>query len=77
MYSKELQEQTKKAFLDFDNSDLSFLDVVCMKNSDGRFGLIQKDNIIHKKWEVYDRLSNNFQEYGSLDDLIEDGWVVD
>jgi len=77
MYSKELQEETKKAFLDFDNSDLSFLDVVCMKNFDDRFGLIQKNNIIHSNFEIYDRVNKTVLKYTSIDDLIIDGWVVD
>lgn len=77
MYPKFLQDETKKAFLDINNSELKDLEVICMKNSDGRFGTIQYDNIKNNIFHIKYTNSNGFYMYFSLDDMINDGWVVD
>ena len=76
-----LREETEKAFLDIDNSDLKSLSIICMKNANGRFGVIVKNQM---KLNVYIVVDNDYNDtpehvynYESLTDMLDAGWVVD
>jgi len=77
MYPQELQNQTKLAFENIDKSPLKNLNTICMKNDDGRFGTIQHENIKNGIFHIRYENSNGFYMYFSLDEMLQDGWVVD
>ena len=77
MYSKELQQETKNAFLNYDTSNISILDMICMKNYDGRFAIITANEIKLKNYILIDRDMKQTYKYKTLDEMIKDGWVID
>ncbi len=66
MYSEELQEQTRDFFKE--------MPMALMKNFDGKFGVcILKD----KKYIITDRDTKNIYKYLSVEEFIQDKWVID
>jgi len=77
-WPKEYSNRTKDAFLDIDNSELKILDVTCMKNIDGRFGMIPNWAIHVKTFSIVDSDDKKIvYKYTTLDEMLNDGWVVD
>ena len=52
-------------------------DVVYFKNFDGRFGFITVPDILAHKFLLSDRKTSVENLYSSVDELLDDGWVVD
>ena len=77
MYPQELQNQTKLAFENIESSELKHLTTICMKNDDGRFGTIQRENIKNGVFHIRYVSRNGFYMYFSLDEMLRDGWIVD
>jgi hypothetical protein len=66
MYSEELQEQTREFFKE--------MPMGLMKNYDGRFGVcILKD----EKYIITDRDTRDIYTYLSIEEFIQDKWVID
>jgi len=77
MYPQELQNQTKIAFENIDESPLKDLQYICMKNDDGRFGIMKQENIRNKVFHIMYTDNKGIYMYWSLDEMLQDGWVVD
>jgi hypothetical protein len=50
---------------------------LCLKNCDGRFGLIEMNDLIAHRWIVTDRTDGLHTSYGSARALVAAGWVID
>ena len=79
-----IQLKTKNAFEDINNSELKDLPGVCMKqysktNSGyDHFGIIFKKDIENKNYIITNRdNANDVFKYETIDNMLEDGWVVD
>jgi len=75
-WSDDLKEYTKNAF---SNLDFGFSPegTVRMKRSDGAFGFIPLSDALQYKYCIhYDKLKS-VENYGSVSDMIEAGWVLD
>lgn len=79
MYPQILQDETKNAFLDINNSPLKNMPVICMKNSDGnRDGFVFKMDIQDELFIITDSTDpHTLYNYETIDKMLEDGWVVD
>ena len=69
-------ENSVNAFNNFDTSYLSGMRRICMKNKDGRLGVIYKtaeDSV----FDIIDRDSGKLYKYSSIEDVTREGWVVD
>jgi len=75
MWSDRLKEMTRDVVSDFrfvPNSD-----VVYFKNINSRYGYISVSDIMNRKLLLVDRESSEQKLYVSVDQLLNDGWVVD
>jgi len=77
MYSQESKDETVKAFNNILESELIYLEWVCMKHDDGKFGLINSTDIAKGVFEIMDRDNKECYKFNSAEALVEDGWVVD
>lgn len=50
---------------------------LCLKNRDGRFGLIGMNDLVARRWIVTDRASGDATTYATARMLVAAGWVVD
>jgi len=71
-------EETRKAFTDINKSELNNFANVCLKNADGRFGVIFREDIDNNNWWVMDSFTDNkTYQYNSLKQMLDNGWIVD
>jgi len=77
MYPKEIQDRTLNAFNDLLNSELIKLRFICMKNSDGSFGIITRSDALNGIYEIMNRDSKTCHKYKTAVEMVSDGWVVD
>ena len=82
MYPPHMIDETRKAFENIDESPLKNLEVISMKNDDGRFGIITMFQIIINNFSIIDQHTskaenNNWYIYNTLDEMLEAGWIVD
>jgi len=77
MYCKETQQRTIDVFDNFEVSSLSELPIICMKNYDGRFGIIRRTDIISKTYIITSNTQLKHYRYDSIQHMINDGWVID
>ena len=77
MWTKGIQQETKKAFEDVNNSSLKNLKVVCMKNWENKFAIITLQQIETGNIKLVDRDEGKSYNYDTVDDMINAGWVVD
>jgi len=50
---------------------------VRMKRSDGSYGFIPLDDALTHKYNVHDDEDDTVEQYNSVSEMIEDGWVLD
>ena len=50
---------------------------VRFKKENGQLGRVLVINVVRKKWLMEMENSSDAMEYGSLVDLIDDGWIMD
>lgn len=75
MWSDALRRMTREIV-----SEYRFVprdDQVRFKNQDGRFGFIAVSDILADRLLLVDSEDAQETRYGSVDDLLSDGWVVD
>jgi len=77
MWHITTQEETRKAFENYNQSEIVKLKYVCMKKFDGKFGYISNTNLNNKQYIIEDMDNIETYMYKSIDDLIKDGWVID
>ncbi len=81
MWSEELQKRTREAIQEPDVRYIMADGNVALKKwspGKGVFGLIHFSDLINEKFVVKNRKdAEQVWEYGSLDEMIEDGWAVD
>lgn len=79
MWSDEAIRASRVQLSDPLKSDvLWMLDTVSLKNSNGSFGTILLENLFAKKYLIKDRrVSDKEYSYTSVDEIINDGWVLD
>ena len=79
MWSDEAIRASRVQLNDPLKSDvLWMLDMVSLKNSNGSFGTILLENLFAKKYLIKDRrVSDKEYSYTSVDEIINDGWVLD
>lgn len=75
MWSDALKKATRDVICEF--RLVPDGDVVYFKNFDGRFGLITVPDILAHNLLLSDRKTSVEKLYGSVDELLDDGWVVD
>ncbi len=76
-WDAQIIKRTEDAFNNFNKSSLSNLVTVCMKNIDGRFGMIMSDMIRRQDFRVISYDGKTLWKYDSLTDMTDNGWVVD
>ncbi len=75
MWSDNLRQLTREIV-----SEYRFVprgDEVRFKNSDGRFGFIGVSDMLADRLLLVDSKDAQENHYDSVDDLLNDGWVVD
>ena len=72
-----LQAKTKKAFEDINNSPLTNLLFICMKNYNGKFGTIKKNDVLNNNLIINDLDDHIHYTYVTIDDLLLAGWIID
>ena len=77
MWSNHLIEESRKALSDVNNSELKDLEVICLKNKDGRFGMVLRDMIAEGIASVVSSDYSGHWEYETLEEMLQDGWIVD
>lgn len=75
MWSDELKQMTKDAVHEYRFVPRN--NVVYFKNYDGRFGVIAVSDILANRLLLSDGKNNVENLYCSVDELLDDGWVVD
>lgn len=73
-WSDALIEQTRKSLDKPFFAPDSFLH---MKNFNGNYGKIHKDNLVIKKWLIQDKKTDDEYLYSTIDELLKAGWVID
>ena len=76
-YSQELKETTYRAI---DQVEISFFyhNYAVLKNKEKGLGKLDMIDAINYKYEIKDVDTNLIKAiYSTLDDLIQDGWVLD
>ena len=48
-----------------------------MKNFNGNYGKIHKDNLLIKKWLIQDMKTGDDYLYTTIDELVKAGWAID
>lgn len=79
-WSEGLKELTKKILEDIVLESFISKNRCHMKNSGKakfHYGYITFSDALAKKYRIYDRESESFILYSSIQRLIDDGWVVD
>ena len=78
LYPEEVIDRTRQAFSDIGNSELANMPAICLKNADGRFGIILNESIQNGVFIIQDRSSvRATYNYKTLEEFLADGWVVD
>jgi len=73
-WSDKLKKETRDALHDCFFAPDEFLH---MKNINGNFGKIHRDDLIAGKWSIQDKMDDAVYTYVTTDELIEDGWAID
>lgn len=74
-WSKDAVELTIKS--------LEFLELnpgpegACFKHIDGHFGCIALSDLSAGRFQIQDRQTDKVSTYGSIEELVADGWVLD
>ena len=77
-WCKEQIEETREALTNIMQSPLKDMPAICMKNDDGRFGTILRDDINNNICVVLDAYHNSDQYcYDDVEAMVQAGWVVD
>lgn len=75
MWSDDLRQLTREII-----SEYRFVprrDEIRFKNQDGRFGFIAVSDVLADRLLLVDSGDAREKRYGSVDELLNDGWVVD
>ena len=75
MWSEDLRQRTRNIVSEYRFVPRS--DEVRFKNHDGRFGFIALSDVLADRLLLVDSEDATQKRYGSVDDLLDDGWVVD
>lgn len=75
MWSEDLRQLTRDIVSEYRFVPRS--DEVRFKNHDGRFGLIALSDVLADRLLLVDSEDATEKRYDSVDDLLDDGWVVD
>lgn len=76
-WSDELKQRTRELIAGGGLDFLPFDDKLHMKNWDDRFGYILLSHLYAKTLIVMDKEAKTEAFFGSVDDLIASGWVID
>ncbi|MBU2647763.1 hypothetical protein KKI24_23850 [bacterium] len=81
LWSKESIDFTRESFtkLKFFPRDDGFVYMKKKLSSEDKviFGRLSVLHVLIQKWQVFDLKSNSETEYDSLEDMLNDGWVID
>ena len=77
MYSDRSKADTRAAFLDITKSHLAELPFICMKQYDGDFGIVKKEELIDGHIAINSRTTTIRYVYHTVDEMLDAGWVVD
>lgn len=73
-WSPELTDMTRVQLQQPQSMALPHL---CLKNRDGRFGLIAMTDLVARRWIVTDRDSGDATTYAAAHMLVAAGWAID
>lgn len=77
MWHEQQKQETIRIFSDITSTSLSDLPCICMKHHKDKFGVITQTDIQQKTWTIIDRDTHAVYVFKTLDELVENGWIID